>query len=678
MFAIAGILFGTAMAVSPPTVFIIGNGAAAIGAMETLHKKGNDHFKVFEASAVPGVGGRVRKHSPIDPTVGNQYPDLEGLFYEEGAAWVKGTIDSSNHPLKDLVVTAQLETKVIDWENYSVLDESGNDITADFKVKHQKLSDAYRLAIADCDKLATSKNGVMDISLAAMLRRHGWNPTTPLENMVEWRSLDFEYAAQTKHVSCTHHSRFGYLHFGNKDQAVTDPRGFSHIFEKKLEEISPSGYKNDVRFQFGKAVRKIDSTGSRVVITCADQSAHTADFVLVTVPLGVLQGGGIEFIPQLPEWKSNQIHQHAVQSIVKVFATYDPTAAPFWPTNKLLTFISFNTPAGRWGSIMNLKLLTDNNVHKSTIVATVVGDEGRRLEWMDDAAVLLEFNEMIASTFSTTMQPVHFHVTKWGTNEFFKGAQSSWNSGFTSTGHDLAYSPHETVFFAGEHTSKTYSGTVTGAYLSGKAAAEKISDCAVNFQNGAKCDGTGDTIIKSVECQSSTFIRFTARGGHICDALPTIENILESEGDIIMQNSFFYHSRDPGVPYICVTDRKVSEQQYAPTKTFEAILVVATHLMPVRVRERMKRKVSAIELQTDMIITDIVASVDPVNVVLNISPGVTPPPVFCDDDLPAYGIALIAILCVITVFLAIILAYTCRYGSAIRREDSSPNNPDQP
>jgi lysine-specific histone demethylase 1 len=44
-----------------------------------------------------------------------------------------------------------------------------------------------------------------------------------------------------------------------------------------------------------------------------------ASLVLVTVPLGVLQQGGVEFVPALPDWKAAAAKKLGFGDLNKVF-----------------------------------------------------------------------------------------------------------------------------------------------------------------------------------------------------------------------------------------------------------------------------------------------------------------------------------------------------------------------
>jgi len=71
--------------------------------------------------------------------------------------------------------------------------------------------------------------------------------------------------------------------------------------------------------------------------------------------------------------------------------------------------------------------------------------------------------------------PDNFMRTKWGLNPFTFGSYSFVGINGNSSDYDeLSKSVENKVFFAGEHTSRDYRGTVHGAYLSGIREADKI------------------------------------------------------------------------------------------------------------------------------------------------------------------------------------------------------------
>ncbi len=73
--------------------------------------------------------------------------------------------------------------------------------------------------------------------------------------------------------------------------------------------------------------------------------------------------------------------------------------------------------------------------------------------------------------------PTSMLRTKWVSNEFTFGSYSfATNDTRSSDFEEFENAADNKLFFAGEHTSRDYRGTVHGAYLSGIREAEKIVD----------------------------------------------------------------------------------------------------------------------------------------------------------------------------------------------------------
>lgn len=63
-------------------------------------------------------------------------------------------------------------------------------------------------------------------------------------------------------------------------------------------------------------MKSIDQDAKGVTVTPAKGEKLTADYVIVTVPLGVLKAGSITFSPPLPTAK-----QAAIKDMVRVYCT---------------------------------------------------------------------------------------------------------------------------------------------------------------------------------------------------------------------------------------------------------------------------------------------------------------------------------------------------------------------
>ncbi|SVD58073.1 uncharacterized protein METZ01_LOCUS410927, partial [marine metagenome] len=85
----------------------------------------------------------------------------------------------------------------------------------------------------------------------------------------------------------------------------------------------------DIRFS--QVVKSIDYNEVPIVVKTSDQSVQ-ASKVVVTVPLGVLKAGVIEFAPSLPSEKVSAIERLGVSSLEKIVMRFDDA---FWSHSSL-------------------------------------------------------------------------------------------------------------------------------------------------------------------------------------------------------------------------------------------------------------------------------------------------------------------------------------------------------
>ena len=131
----------------------------------------------------------------------------------------------------------------------------------------------------------------------------------------------------------------------------------------------------------------------------------------------------------------------------------------------------------------------------------IVGDEGRRVERLDEESVKNEVEEVLTKVFkdkikkwdikidkeideSTIFRPIDIHVCKWDTDERYLGSYAFQpvGSGFEKDeiweNFACALPKNEDensiLFFAGEAYSKRYAGYIQGAYKSGEDVAQQI------------------------------------------------------------------------------------------------------------------------------------------------------------------------------------------------------------
>jgi polyamine oxidase len=118
--------------------------------------------------------------------------------------------------------------------------------------------------------------------------------------------------------------------FGEREFLVADERGYEHLLYKMAEDFlfSSGGNILDSRLKLNKVVRELRHSRNGVTVTTEDGSVYDANYVILSVSIGVLQSDLISFSPPLPRWKTEAIQQCDVIVYTKIFLKFPDK---FWP-----------------------------------------------------------------------------------------------------------------------------------------------------------------------------------------------------------------------------------------------------------------------------------------------------------------------------------------------------------
>jgi monoamine oxidase len=194
-----------------------------------------------------------------------------------------------------------------------------------------------------------------------------------------------------------------------------------------------------------------------------------ADYVIVSVPLGVLKNNSIAFKPTLPVSKLSAIQNIQMGNVNKFLFIWEK---PFWDTN--IQYIGYTPETkGKFNYLMNMMKFSPTTYGLMTFA---FGDYATVTETMSDNQIISEVMAQLKTIYGNNIpNPTNMLRTKWGQNINTFGAYSFATNGTTSADFDtMAIEINNKLFFAGEHTERDYRGTVHGAYLSGIREADKI------------------------------------------------------------------------------------------------------------------------------------------------------------------------------------------------------------
>ena len=410
-------------------VIVVGGGISGLATAKKLKENG---FSVLLLESQDRVGGRIRTSKPLD------------LSFDEGASWIHG---SSKNPITELAEQSGATTYVTDDDNVTVFDFDGRVYPDDFLTREEKLFD---------NSLQTVENtGTENQSFETVF-------TTLFPNEAKnrlWKYmlssyLEFNTGGDISSLS----SKYFYddEEFGGKDVLITN--GYDSITNYLADGT-------DIRLQTN--VTEIDFSKQLIQIK-ASNTVFECDYVVVTVPLGVLKQNKIEFIPALPPEKTSAIERVQMGVVNKFLLTWD---SAFWDIT--LDYIGF-TPEmkGKFPYFLNFKKITGKNA----LITFALGNYAKETEEMSDQEVVDEIMSNLRAMYGKNIpNPTQIFRTKWGKDRHTFGSYSFATNGTTSKDFDtLGASLFEKVFFAGEHTHRSYRGTVHGAYLSGIREADKL------------------------------------------------------------------------------------------------------------------------------------------------------------------------------------------------------------
>lgn len=246
--------------------------------------------------------------------------------------------------------------------------------------------------------------------------------------------------------------------------------------------------KLDVRFK--TVVNVIEYEDDSAEITLENGEQVHVDRCVISVPLGCLKRRSMQFIPDLPKWKSDSIDRLEFGVVNKVVLVFDE---PFWDVNDP-SLIRVANEVGRDGRAKARRgdcFVFQNHTKrcdlgtKALMVGLVSGVAASDLTDQTDYEITERAVSKLRQIFrkhpkAQTSKLVESIVTRWQIDRFSRGTYSHVGVEGTSTDHDLLARPvQRSLFFAGEATSRKYPGTIHGAYISGLRAAKEVLNSLV-------------------------------------------------------------------------------------------------------------------------------------------------------------------------------------------------------
>lgn len=419
---------------------VVGAGMAGLAAADRLASEGE---RVTVVEARDRLGGRIHSVRRWKDSV-----------LDVGASLMRG---EENNPLSRLVREAGVPTAVFNRATETAYDPKGRRLLFD---RHRRNMEDVNLLH---EHMYWANVGPGDReSLAEGIEQALYDA-----NLIRARARDAreiaQRIAQADHGAEPEEIAFSALtdryEFSGDD--VVFPTGMSRLVEYLARGL-------DVRLGHVVTAIQYQDEGASVHVSTSQGAKEVlaADRVLVTLPLGVLKAGEVQFLPELPVNKAMAVDQLGNGRLEKLFLRFEEV---FWGDAEVL--VHLGTERGTW-----FHWYAGQNVLGAPIlVSRNGGGAADLLAEMEETEVVEHAMASLRVMFKKAPDPLGHHLTHWSNDPFSRGGFSFNAVG--SKDHDrvvLGDPVGERLFFAGEATEVEHIGTVHGALLSGLREADRI------------------------------------------------------------------------------------------------------------------------------------------------------------------------------------------------------------
>ena len=418
---------------------VIGAGAAGLAAARTLQ---DANRSVLLLEARDRIGGRVNTNYDFAP-----HPIECGAEYLQGEntvtwRWIRrhrlGTLPVFDKYKHQFMYVNQ---KLLPFRRWSTIPEM--DI---LNVMDGSAIDEWITAWVD--------EGKPDVSLAEFLSIHHAELSPDVRRLLD-HFLSGGYGANLDQLGIYGLTELTYE--GDGDDNFRLQKGYSHLLEQLTAGLN---------IQYATPVTRIHWRSSAVQVQTETDKTYTAQQVVITLPLALLQENAVEFEPQLPEAKLNAIQGLGTGHITKLILKFDQ---PFWSKKLESCLTPLETQfwwRPGWRRHNEAPVLTAYTGAAGADKLGALGREGAIRAGLQNLEQIFEMplaDRLVDALF-----------VDWQADPYARMAYSYTPVQGMGLRSQLAQPVDQVLFFAGEATHPTRAATVHGALESGIRAAHDI------------------------------------------------------------------------------------------------------------------------------------------------------------------------------------------------------------
>ena len=395
---------GVANLPPPRKVIVIGAGIAGIAAAKALTTAG---FNVTVLEARARIGGRMW----TDRTSMSVPIDL-------GAGWIH---QGDGNPITELALRYNVPFRKFDLNSNALYDVDGT------KISNSGPDALYAKVLAGLQGYRNRSVLKQDTSFQASVDSVT-KVFSPSLTDAETRYLQFkvnsmvehEYGADSSELSVYNYDEGG--EFGGLDYVMTGgfdgiTRGLSAGLDVRLKQIVQSITTTDKGVTLGTAL----GTGTSTATGFSSQMfTYTAEYVVVTVPLGVLQALSIAFSPPISNANASAYTLVGMGALEKVWLEF---ATPFWKTDvQSINYVS--TPKGAFSETFNIQFFTG----KPVLLMFNAAAYAITTSTMTDGQILTAAMKALRTIYGGKNKTIPFYtkyvITRWKVDPYALGAYS--------------------------------------------------------------------------------------------------------------------------------------------------------------------------------------------------------------------------------------------------------------
>ena len=412
-------------------VIIVGAGMAGISAGRALTDMG---IPCIILEARDRIGGRVFSDSSLGTTL------------DFGASWIH---EKKGNPILALANKYKIETRDTNYDSISAWHYKGE------KIAEEQLYRIYKKS-QKLLRRAIRINGRKDYDppfsegLTRALQEMAYQGRELEEILWRISTEELNAAVEFEMLSGWGDKEKGY---GGGDSLF--PGGYHQVINQLSIKLN---------IKTGSPVYEIVQNNQGVSVKTQEKT-YEGSHCLVTVPLGVLKAGKINFIPALSQRKKDAIAGLQMGNLNKIGLKMEKVS---WPSDKhFLGYVS--EKKGNFPVFLNWAQYTG----KPFLIAFAGYKLSEKLDTLNESQIRSEISkplELLAG--KNTIEALKYSA--WKKDPLAFGSYSVLPPGISGKKFDDLSISEGKIHFAGEATIRGQNGTVHGAYLSGIREAEKL------------------------------------------------------------------------------------------------------------------------------------------------------------------------------------------------------------